>query len=255
MTRARRRAGHGWRCCSSPCCSPAVARPHPAHAAGQGGRARGRRRERQHRAARCPERRLRRVDDQHAEPKPSGTVIHQNPAAGDKGDQGSTVTLTVSSGPGNDGHPRRCRHSVRPGQEAARGPASATSAQWSRRPRRRSRPADVIDTVPRRGHSVAGRTRGRRCIVSSGQAAGDRPRRDGAAEPARDSALQRPGSASRRRSRPHRQCPGHGDQPEPGRPTPRRPRAQGEDRGGQGAPTTAKVPTSRDRTAAPRQAA
>jgi serine/threonine-protein kinase len=35
------------------------------------------------------------------DPHPSGTVIRQSPQAGIKADQGSTVTLTVSSGPGN----------------------------------------------------------------------------------------------------------------------------------------------------------
>ncbi len=35
------------------------------------------------------------------DPKPSGTVIDQTPLAGAKVDKGSTVTLTVSSGPGN----------------------------------------------------------------------------------------------------------------------------------------------------------
>jgi eukaryotic-like serine/threonine-protein kinase len=35
------------------------------------------------------------------DPKPSGTVIDQNPLAGAKVNKGSTVTLTVSSGPGN----------------------------------------------------------------------------------------------------------------------------------------------------------
>ncbi len=35
------------------------------------------------------------------DPKPAGTVVGQNPLAGAKADKGSTVTLTVSSGPGN----------------------------------------------------------------------------------------------------------------------------------------------------------
>ncbi len=44
--------------------------------------------------------------------KPQGTVIDQNPRGGDRADKGSTVTLTVSSGPGNtlvptvEGRPR-----------------------------------------------------------------------------------------------------------------------------------------------------
>ena len=33
--------------------------------------------------------------------KPSGIVVSESPAAGTKADKGSTVTLSVSSGPGN----------------------------------------------------------------------------------------------------------------------------------------------------------
>jgi serine/threonine-protein kinase len=42
-----------------------------------------------------------RTDDTH----PSGVVINQNPLGGQKVDSGSTVTLTVSSGPGNGSVP------------------------------------------------------------------------------------------------------------------------------------------------------
>ena len=85
--------------------------------------------------------------------KPNGTVIHQSPQPGVKADQGSTVTLTVSSGPGN---------AIVPGvqnvpfAQAKKELAAQHLRVGSRVPQNSATIAagNVIDTVPGAGTSV-----------------------------------------------------------------------------------------------------
>ena len=87
-------------------------RRDPAHAAGQGTRPGGRQRAGSRRPDGGPERRPDSQSHLPHDDQAPGTVIDQNPRGGDRADKGSTVTLTVSSGPGNtlvptvEGRPR-----------------------------------------------------------------------------------------------------------------------------------------------------
>jgi eukaryotic-like serine/threonine-protein kinase len=83
-------------------------------------------------------------------PKPAGTVIAQNPQPGQKADQGSTITLKVSQGPGNTTVPSVVGI---PQDKAARklGRAHLKVSGIQTEPSTRIAPGDATRTDPRAG--------------------------------------------------------------------------------------------------------
>ena len=188
MTPSAGRAGRGWRCSSIALLIAGGRGRLPADPAGQGRSVPARRSETtSSTASTIVQNAASTFDDQHARARPaSGTVIRQSPQPGVKEDQGSTVTLDVSSGPGNTVVPGVTNMPLAQAQQDARGPALQGRPRC-RRPRTRSRRATSIRDRPGAGTSLPvtrgrgvrllGQGQGERCPTSPGRPRPTRARR------------------------------------------------------------------------------
>jgi beta-lactam-binding protein with PASTA domain len=106
---------------------------------------------------------------QNTNPKPAGTVIAQDPLAGTKAKQNSTVTLTVSSGPGNTTVPPLVGETLQQAR-ASLAIANLKAGPVVRQPNNQFAAGQVIDTSPSAGTNPPVGTRVT-IFVSSGPAA------------------------------------------------------------------------------------